>query len=115
MQHNVRIKIECQNWAYDLHFAFWNLGSCQVFLLFLYVKFSKIAKNWAEDAITFSVKKKKKKHVPNFEDMENPFCTNSSFTNFLRNVQSRFFIVTFFTLFYVRFLGVFIENGCFSP
>ena len=59
--------------------------------------------------------KKKKKHVPNFEDMEIPFCTNSSFTNSLRNVQSRFFIMTFLTLFYVRFLGVFIENGCFSP
>ena len=34
MLQNVRIKVSCQNWTYDLHLAFWNLFLCQVFVLF---------------------------------------------------------------------------------
>ena len=53
-------KNSCQNWVCDLHFVFWNLGLCQVFLYFFCISvFSRILKNWVEDAITFRINKKR--------------------------------------------------------
>ena len=46
-------------WKPKSSFTLWNLDLCQVFLLFFLIsKFLRIAKNWVEDAITVSVKKK---------------------------------------------------------
>ena len=86
MQQNVRNKIICQNWAYDLHFVFWTLGLCQAFYYLLFIKVYKDRnfKNWVEDVIIFSVKNI---HVLNFEEMKNLLCTNSSFINSIQNVQ----------------------------
>ena len=64
MQQNVRIKISCQNWAYNLHFVVWDLDLRQVLLCIS--KFSRIEKNWVEDAITFSVKKKNRLALNSF-------------------------------------------------
>ena len=82
---NVRIKISCQNLS--LWSSFWFLKFGYVLSSSIIVcisKFSRITKNWVEDAITFSVN--------NFEDMKKPLCTNSSLINSLQNVGCRFLI-----------------------
>ena len=71
------------------------------FIIFCISKFSRITKNWVEDASTFSIPKKK--DARKFEDMKNPLCTNSSFINSLQNVQCRFLILSKFKL-YLYFL-----------
>ena len=42
----------------NLHFVFWNLD-LYFSIMFCILKFSRVTKNWVEDAITVSVKKKK--------------------------------------------------------
>lgn len=76
-------KVLCQNWACALHFAFWNLVLCQAFLLF-FVNQSFQGSQKTELKMQLSLVSKK--DTPNFEDMENPFCTNSFFIRFLQNV-----------------------------
>ena len=64
---NVRIKISCQNLS--LWSSFWFLKFGYVLsssIIFCISKFSRITKNWVEDAITFSVKKKKENTRPEF-------------------------------------------------
>ena len=51
------------------------------------------------------------RHFLNFEDMENPLCTNSLFIIFLQNVQSRFWIWVKFNVFFFFFFDTnFISN-----
>ena len=79
MQHNVRIKIECQNWPYDLHFSFWNLGLRQVFLLFLYISFQRSQKIELKTQLPLVSKKK----------------TRTEFWRYGKSVLYKFFLYKF--------------------
>ena len=58
------MKNSCQNWAYNLCSAFWNLDLCQVFIIFCTSKFSNITK--IELKTKLSLVSKKKKRRPEF-------------------------------------------------
>ena len=67
MQQNVRIKISCQNWAFNLYFAFWKLDLCHVLLLFLaYQTFQGSRKIELKTQLPL-VSKKKQKKTTDFE------------------------------------------------
>ena len=62
MQQNVRIKISCQNWAFNFYFAFWKLDLCHVLLLFLaYQTFQGSRKIELKTQLPLVSKKKTKK------------------------------------------------------
>ena len=63
------MKNSCQNWAYNLCSAFWNLDLCQVFIIFCTSKFSNITKIELKTKLSL-VSKKKKKTCPEFWSYE---------------------------------------------
>ena len=81
MQQNVRIKISCQNSAFNLHL----FSEICIYVNSFYhcmSKLSRIAENWVKDAITLSVEKKK---------------THAEFGRYEESALYKFFLYKFFT------------------